>query len=420
MGALFFEISPYMASAGVAHLDLIAVPIPPLILLLLDEILVRQSARAARIGVALGVLIGLQLLISPEVFATTILMSVIGVILLVPFRWTEVRARVGYAVSALAWGVMAALVVDVYPMWLFLFGPEHFNGPIQSRLALNPLSNDLLSLFVPSSVQRLDPSGLQHVTDVIAPGGLWAAENGAYVGIPLFAILVLIVVRYWRIGIVRFAAAMTTVALILSLGPTLIVDGHSTGFPLPFRAVVNLPFFDDLVASRFSLYTGFFIALLLAVGVDHLARSEWRIRSRRGWLIATAVLGAVGLVSVLPSWPYPTSKPNVPTLLRQSAADGDSARLGASDLPVPPLAVRPTDVLAGHRRLRLLAGGWLHLLGHAERGSNVTGNAVDHRDVPRRLRIRRESDRVGVRSDVGGQRPARLEHLDGGRHLRRP
>jgi hypothetical protein len=318
-GALFFEISPYMASGGIAHLDLIAVPIPPLILLLLDEILVRQSAHATRTGMVLGVLVGLQLLISPEVFATTILMSVIGVILLVAFRATEVRARVGYATRALATGVVAALVVDVYPMWLFLFGPEHVNGPIQSRLALNPLSNDLFSFFVPSSVQRLDPSGLQHVTNVIAPAGLWAAENGAYIGIPLFALLLLIVVRYWRIGIVRFAAAMTTVGLVLSLGPTLIVDGHHTGFPLPFRAAANLPLFEDLVASRFSLYTGFFIALLLAVGLDQLWRYEWPIRSRRAWVIAAVVLGAVGLVSVLPSWPYPTSKPDVPPLLRQGA-----------------------------------------------------------------------------------------------------
>ena len=314
VGGLLYGFSPYMASQGLAHIDLLMVPIPPLVLLVLDGNSGPSGADSAlRYGITLGLLLTAQLLVAPEVLATTALMAAIGIVLLVVFRWRFVVARLRHALRAVIVAGGTFGVLSVYPIWVYLFGPDHVVGAAQPRGSLNVLSSDLLSVVVPSQVQRISPSAAQRVMDVIAPPSVWGAENGAYIGIPLFVILVILVVRSRRRGIVQFCAAMTMVALVLSLGPTLRVDGHDTGFPLPFRIASALPFMESIVAARFSLFVGLFSAVLLAVGLDQLQQSGWwRVRAGRQGAVAAALVAAVGLVPLIPAWPYTDTPIPVP------------------------------------------------------------------------------------------------------------
>jgi len=230
LGALLYGFSPFMVSQGQAHFLFLLAPIPPLVLLLLDEILVRQERRAIRSGVALGLLVSAHLLISPEIMATMVLISVIGIALLVLFHWRRLRDRLHHAARALSVAAGTAMVVSAYPLWLFLFGPEHVVGPAQPRSILDALSNDIVSVFLPSQVQRISPMSLQHIENTVAPLGTWTAENGAYIGIPLLLVLTLFAIRYWRFGIVRFASTMGLVSLVLSLGrriPTVVATDRS-------------------------------------------------------------------------------------------------------------------------------------------------------------------------------------------------
>ena len=52
IGGLLYGFSPYMVGQGEGHIFLMLAPVPPVMFLLLDEILVRQSARWWLMGLA--------------------------------------------------------------------------------------------------------------------------------------------------------------------------------------------------------------------------------------------------------------------------------------------------------------------------------------------------------------------------------
>ena len=57
IAGLFYGFSPFVVSnLGVAHVDFIMVAIPPLVVLCLDELLIRQERRPALVGIVLGLL----------------------------------------------------------------------------------------------------------------------------------------------------------------------------------------------------------------------------------------------------------------------------------------------------------------------------------------------------------------------------
>jgi hypothetical protein len=321
IGALLYGFSPYMVAQGVSHPQLAMVPFPPLALLLLDEILVRQRVGTRRIGVLFGLVVGAQVYISPEVLGETLVMTFIGVALLVVFRWRYVAAHARLAVNALSAAIATALVIAAYPVWVFLWGPEHLNGPPHDMALLTNFQSDFVSLFLPSFMQRISTSGVQSITNNLTNPLQWSGETGAYIGIPLFLIFCFIAVRFWRSGIVRFAVAMGLATLLLTFGATFYVDGHSTGIPLPFRIFSHLPFLDSMFASRFTLFVELFGGLLLAIGIDRL-RSEgfWRVRPGRQGALAGLALAAIGLIPLIPAWPYSYSPTGVPAFFTSSAA----------------------------------------------------------------------------------------------------
>lgn len=180
--------------------------------------------------------------------------------------------------------------------------------------------SDFVSLFLPSFMQRVNTSGIQAITNGLTPPLQWSGETGAYIGIPLFLIFCFITVRFWRHGIVRFAAAMGLATLVITFGATFYVDGHSTGIPLPFRVFSSIPLLNSMFASRFTIFVELFGGLLLAVGMDRL-RSEgfWVWRPGRRGMMAALVIAIVGLLPLLPAWPYAYASTGVPTYFTSSA-----------------------------------------------------------------------------------------------------
>lgn len=138
----------------------------------------------------------------------------------------------------------------------------------------------------------------------------------------------------------RFWALSALVFWLLTLGPTLQVNGRDTGLPLPFALVEQLPFFQgNRYPSRYSVMLTLSLALLAAMGLAWLAGrlAEGRERARRAggrpvFCVLAAALAALFFFEHL-SVPLPLSNMAVPPVYETVARTmpGDFALL---DLPL--------------------------------------------------------------------------------------
>jgi hypothetical protein len=332
-GGLLYGFSPYMAGEGLGHLFLLLAPLPPLMVVCFDDIVVRQRHRWWVAGGALGLLAACQMLVSTELLAIFILMAAIGLALLALARRDLVHSHWQHAGAALATALVVFAAISAFPLYVMEFGPAHVAGPIHPVKVLAGLSTDLLGVIAPDGNQRFSFGFAATTTAWVhfASGkGVPIpdlGENGGYVGLPLLAFLLAGAYRFRRDGLVRFAALMTLVALVFSMGATLNVGGHSLGIPLPFRLLTKVPLLQDEVPSRYSEAMWLFIALLAGTVLDR-ARSRWKAlsasegsvglsthRPRKSRLIAVtaAVWATLVVLSLVPNWPYPWASDAVPT-----------------------------------------------------------------------------------------------------------
>jgi hypothetical protein len=333
VGGLLYGFSPYMIGQGGGHLFLVAVFIPPIVLVLLDEIVVEQRHGAVRDGLLLGVLLVLQYFISPEVLAMTAVVAVCGVAALALARRRTVLDRLAHVLVA---GVCAAIVCAAalgYPVWMSMHGPGHVVGPPHPLKGLSGFPGDLLGPVVPTMYQRFGPALLKTHGDAFA--GHNPSENGMYLGIPLVIALALFARAYRHRGALLFFVAMTAVATLLALGPKLVVDTHHTGVPLPSWLLVHIPFFQDILDVRFSLFVQLSAAAALAIGLDEmvgraagrLSEMRWAPASTAGWLRQAVPFGAPALVAIvallplLPAAAYPPGPTSSPAFFTSPAVD---------------------------------------------------------------------------------------------------
>ncbi len=85
LGGLAFGFSPYMINEGSQHLNLVFLPLIPLIVATLVE-LCNRPRHPLRWGAALGGLVAAQYFISSEVLALTVLMSIVGLTIAGAYR----------------------------------------------------------------------------------------------------------------------------------------------------------------------------------------------------------------------------------------------------------------------------------------------------------------------------------------------
>jgi len=333
VGGLLYGFSPYMVGAAGGHFFLLFAPFPPLTLLVLDNVMVRQRGRPVLWGTGLGLLLSAQLLTSTEVFASTGIIAACGLLLLLIFRWREVPRHLPYALRALTSGAATFVAICGYPVWLILAGPQHLTGLIAPLQAQARFSADLLGAILPTTNEAIAPSTFQHLANTFV--GYDGSENSTYIGIPLLLVLAAITVWCRKQSVVRFAAAMAIIAFLFNLGPNLRIDGHVTSVPLPFGLVSRLPLYGNSIPARYSVYTFLFAGLLLAVGLDRVRRHAARTRHSTVNLGLCVLLSLFCLVPLIPRWPtpYPITNVAVPTFFRTSAVR--SIPRGSVLLPYP-------------------------------------------------------------------------------------
>ncbi len=377
VGGLIYGFSAYMAYYDDNYLFLIFVPLPPVIFLLLHEILVRQQWRPGRTGALLGVVCALQFFIWSEVLASTVVMGVVAVVLflLVSRRHLAERWR-RYAMTAFAYSLGVGGFLLLFPVIYALAGPQSIRGTVQR--AVPP--SDLFGAFVPSS-QWLGTNGLTAMANQ-----RFAYATALYLGLPLVVVLVSFAIFLRQRRAILFAGSLALIAFVLSLGSRLRVDGHETSFPLPFVVFENRPVVGGLIPVRFSLYTALFAAAMFAIGLDELWRrmrrsgrpawlsARWRIVATVG---ALATLTAAAVIPLAPRHTQLSTSTNVPSLFTTAAVEAIPVGSVVLAYPYPdalggldpvPHGIMLDQAVAG-MRFKLIGGyGWFP----SPRGTNNT------------------------------------------------
>lgn len=362
--------SPYVSARLQGHLNLLYF-FPVLLIarevekLLAPGGLERWRQRAAW----LGVLALVELLCSEEVLTLAVVVgATVSVALVLKNRQWAKRNAVVLAKVALLAGAVFCLGAAV-PVGFQLLGPGRVVGPVQPT---NFYVTDLENFFLPGAFSALRP----HFATVVASH--WtgdAIEDDGYVGAPLAALAVAIVLRFRRDPWVRALGLVTVGAAIWSLGPYLHVGGQAyQALPLPGRLLEALPLADNVLPARFSLFVDLGLAGLLAVFLDRVvfeAHSQWRRA------------GAVALVAacapLVPQFPVTATGPATPRYFLPGG-DVKTLRRGAVALVVPygddeeTMAPMLWQAMAGFR-FRMVSGAMINAgwHGYAAFGNATTG-----------------------------------------------
>ncbi len=386
-GGLVYGFGPYVATQDTSHLNLSFVLFPPLTLWFLEAILVRHRGRPWRWGLAFGLCVVGQFLVSTEILLTTAAMALVGVAVLALSRTGQavdlVRRRPAAVVASfrtwLRWTAGATVTATVvaaagvaYPLWMTFAGPQQVAGHETSRPDF--LSANLAGYVLPSSNQLLKVPITHHLVDPTFVGG-FLAENTTYLGLPLLLLGLVVAVAGWRRPIVRVMAVVAVVAGSVALGPRLFIGGHRvTGAVLPYHWLTRLPLFNDVIPVRLSLFVDLAFGLLLAVGLERLRaavddrRAARRVvsppappgtvRPRRAGALVAATAGVAALLPILPAWPIPMQSAGVPSYFTSSAVKAIPPGSVADVYPFP----RVTQAMAmlwqseADMRFRLMGG----------------------------------------------------------------
>jgi len=325
LGGLLFGFSPYMLAQSLGHPHVGVVFICPLMLIAFEEAVLRQRRSPWRLGAIIGAMAAAQLLISEELLLTQVLLACMALSILAGLRPEQIRIRAAYVLKVLAVATSVLTLVAIGPLWMQFFGPQAVHGTLA---ASNVFVTDVAGLVLPTSLQAIAPAALTAVTDRFS-GSQY--EAGAFLGLPLLALLVLAVVRGWRTPVVQLASMLALLAAALSLGVTFHLGGVTTGIPAGLLAVGFLavsrtragrltpviyglvwaglavvPLLHNVVPSRLMLYVFLFAGLLLSVLVD-----RWNFASPRR-TVAAGAIAALAVLTLVPRIPFATSATNVP------------------------------------------------------------------------------------------------------------
>jgi hypothetical protein len=311
IGGLVYGFSPYMTAQAISHGNLVLVATLPILVLLLDEIVVRQRWSAVKGGGLFGLVLAVQFLAFQEVAATAVIVAVIGLAILAATRPELVRYKRRYALRALCVAVPVFLLLTGYPIYEQFFGPLHLVGAVHSE---DTYVTDLLNLVVPTPGLLVAPGRATALASTFT-GNI--TEWDGYLGIPLLLTCLLTVVALWREVLIRVAGLTALLVLLLSFGPYLHVGGQTVGLSLPWRLLGAIPGLEHILPARMAVYLDLFAALLLARGLVEVRRGRG-IR-RMGGLGTAALVAVLCILPLVPRVPLPTTSTPLPTYFTSGA-----------------------------------------------------------------------------------------------------
>jgi hypothetical protein len=370
VGGLIYGFSPYVIGQGRLHLQLVFVPVPPLIALAVYELFVKRKGHVLAWGAVLGILVSAQFLISTEILASTFIVVVIGLVVLGVSRPGDSLLSIRTALPGVGVAAGVVVVVLAYPAWMLVFGPQRYVVP-ESVANVFAGRSGLLGPITPTSSMWFAPRGLSALGRA-TPGFNDAVENGSYLGIPLILLATYLAVRFRRCRWLLFMAVMALASFLLTLGPHLDLGGERTSIALPFALIERIPLVGLINPIRMSLFVAMFVSMMVAVGLNEFWSAWTRrgaqaqsgghgmrapLRPAPGEALLVGLLLAASALSLIPSWPVRTVAIGVPPYFTSSAVD--RIRPGSTVLMYP----YPTPGAAQGMLWQALTGMRFDLLG---------------------------------------------------------
>jgi hypothetical protein len=306
LGAAVCGFGPGMVAHAAGQLDLIANFLVPF--LVLATLRLAGPGRAVLRGLVVGLLAAYQAMIAEEVLFMTAVTVFAFLVLYAVQRPAFVRPLVPPFLRGLGVAVAVCGVLLAYPLWFQFFGPRHASGLMPG--AANWVTPVDWFLATPPSSIGGNPTLGNKVTSY--------SEYNEYFGWPVLAVVVLIALWRWRDPLVRALLGAGTVALLITLGPTVTYGRHTLG-PGPYRLLADLPLFDRLTPSRFGLAVMVVVGLLVA-----RAAAEWSVfaanlpEARTVRVAGLAVL-CVALLPLVPAPLMTMPVPPVPAFVTSGA-----------------------------------------------------------------------------------------------------
>ncbi|HVA83358.1 MAG TPA: hypothetical protein VNF28_00505 [Candidatus Binataceae bacterium] len=295
LGGYIFGFSSYMlAQIFGGHLSLLAAFLVPLAVHLA---LARLRGRIGRRAFTLELLAlaTAQFLIATEILAT---MTIFGALALAA-AWAMGERDLRRRIAELAAPILLAylgMAILVSPYLYYLFAGFR-TTPIYSP---SWHSTDLLNFLVPTRTVALG-SAIGLFRRVSAGFTSDAAEQAAYVGLPLLALAAWFTLERRRTLEARLLGLMLMIIAVAAMGPRLHVAGQSY-FKLPWSLLHRAPLIDQALPLRFTVYLFLTLAVIAA---------RWLAAPPRSGL-TRATVGALVFVSLFPNpsarvWAEPDS-----------------------------------------------------------------------------------------------------------------
>jgi hypothetical protein len=319
VAGLLYGFSPYLIAQLWGHLFLTMIFVCPIMVLALNEILVRQQWKPWRSGGLLALCLVTQVGISPELLLNACIIAVpLVLVLLVRLARRPLAAAIYAAKSTGVALACAALPLGLF-IYNFLYGESHITSAYRSAEAVANLKIDGLAFLLPGSLQKFG-LGVANSIDALIfyrGNGIVANpfESGGYIGIPLVVLILAglpLVIRRREIWILALGFF---VALSVAIGSEPTVNGHFIGIRGPFSKLHQIPLLENSIASRWTLYMWLFLALLSGIILDrvitYFAATAPSPR-RTMQLAAASCVAALACLSLVPRWPMTQAEKVVP------------------------------------------------------------------------------------------------------------
>ena len=308
IGGLVYGFSAFViVQLAYGWLNLALVALLPLMACCLHELLIRQRRSPVRVGMAFGALVVVEFFISSELVLVVVVAGVIATGLVAAYaglRHPEaLRRGTRHAVTGGLVAAGVAVVLLAYPVWLFAAGPGHLGGTLWSTDLPGDLGNSVGNLV--HSVGTFGPVTTRQLgAEATVLGGYrgTATPSPSFLGIGLLAVAAVGALVWRRDRRLWLFGSLGLVTLVLSLR----VGGGQWG---PWGIVDHLPFFRDVVQSRFSAVADLCAAVMVAVVVDRTRTSvrRWRPDLPVAGAVVAVVIAAVAIVPI-----WSTLAPNLP------------------------------------------------------------------------------------------------------------